>query len=80
MVLKYIPYRKRDSYRPHHSAWGSALAGSGIAFARVDVRGTEDSEGLLVYEYTEPLAEQSRKSTADCAAGICGQCRQTSTV
>ena len=52
-VLEYIPYRKRDSYRIHDSAWGAALASNGIAFARVDVRGTGDSEGILVDEYTE---------------------------
>lgn len=53
VVLEYIPYRKRDSYRPHDSAWGKALARNGIAFVRVDVRGTGDSEGVLTDEYTE---------------------------
>ncbi len=53
VVFEYIPYRKRDSYRPHDSRWGSALAVEGIAFVRVDVRGTGDSEGLLFDEYTE---------------------------
>ena len=54
VVLEYIPYRKRDSYRIHDNTWGAALASHGVAFARVDVRGTGDSEGILVDEYTEP--------------------------
>ena len=51
-VFEYIPYRKRDSYRSHDSAWGKMLAGHGIAFARVDVRGTGDSEGTIKDEYS----------------------------
>jgi len=53
VVLEYIPYRKRDSYRMHDDAWGAVLAGAGIAFARVDVRGTGDSEGTISDEYSE---------------------------
>jgi predicted acyl esterase len=53
VVLEYLPYRKRDSYRPHDDAWGALLAGAGIAFARIDIRGTGDSEGLLEDEYSE---------------------------
>ena len=53
VVLEYIPYRKRDAYRFHDNAWGEALASRGIAFARVDVRGSGDSEGVLTDEYTE---------------------------
>jgi len=53
VVLEYIPYRKRDSYRNHDNAWGKELAGHGIAFARIDVRGTGDSEGVIRDEYTD---------------------------
>jgi len=53
VVLEYIPYRKRDLYRPIDSLWGAALASYGIAFARVDVRGTGDSEGIILDEYSE---------------------------
>ena len=52
-VLEYIPYRKTDSYRAHDDAWGPTLAGYGIAYVRVDVRGSGDSEGVLVDEYTD---------------------------
>ncbi|MDO9217469.1 MAG: CocE/NonD family hydrolase, partial [Lacisediminimonas sp.] len=53
-VLEYIPYRKRDGYRSHDTAWGRQLAGHGIAYVRVDVRGTGDSEGVMVDEYDTP--------------------------
>ncbi|MCB1683629.1 MAG: CocE/NonD family hydrolase [Pseudomonadales bacterium] len=53
VVLEYIPYRKRDGYRFHDNAWGDVLASHGIAFARIDVRGSGDSEGVLTDEYTQ---------------------------
>ena len=52
-VLEYIPYRKSDAYRAHDDAWGQTLASYGIAYARVDVRGSGDSEGVLVDEYLD---------------------------
>ena len=52
-VLELIPYRKRDGYRDVDDAWGAVLAAAGIVFARVDVRGTGDSEGVLTDEYSE---------------------------
>lgn len=52
-VLECIPYRKRDLYRAYDDIWGAKLAGAGIAFVRVDVRGTGDSEGALTDEYSE---------------------------
>jgi uncharacterized protein len=51
-VLEYIPYRKQDAYRFHDDVWGPTLAGYGIAYARVDVRGSGDSEGVLTDEYS----------------------------
>lgn len=54
VVFEYIPYRKRDAYRMIDSIWGATLASRGIAFARVDVRGSGDSEGVLTDEYAEP--------------------------
>jgi uncharacterized protein len=53
VVLEYIPYRKRDLYRSHDNAWGQELAQYGVAYARVDARGSGESQGTLVDEYLE---------------------------
>jgi putative CocE/NonD family hydrolase len=50
-VLETVPYRKRDSTRAYSGWWGRQLASYGIAFARLDARGSGDSEGLLLDEY-----------------------------
>src|SRR6185436_19207072 len=44
-VLECIPYRKRDLYRAADDLWGPQLAAAGIAFVRLDVRGSGESEG-----------------------------------
>jgi len=51
VVLEYIPYRTRDAYSAADDHWGQVLASHGIAFARIDIRGSGDSEGLLRDEY-----------------------------
>ena len=51
VVLEYIPYRTRDSYSGADDFWGDVLASHGIAFARIDIRGSGDSDGLLRDEY-----------------------------
>lgn len=53
VVLEYIPYRTRDLYRAADNFWGAQLAANGIAYARVDVRGTGDSDGVITDEYTD---------------------------
>jgi predicted acyl esterase len=53
-VLEYIPYRKRDAYRPRDNDWGPQLAQYGFVYARVDVRGSGDSDGVMVDEYAPP--------------------------
>jgi hypothetical protein len=50
-VLESIPYRKRDSTRGYSSWWGRKLAERGVAYARLDCRGSGDSGGLLTDEY-----------------------------
>jgi predicted acyl esterase len=50
-VLEAIPYRKRDSTRGYSRFWGRRLAQYGIAYARLDCRGSGDSAGLLLDEY-----------------------------
>jgi putative CocE/NonD family hydrolase len=50
-VLEYLPYRKRDGYRNRDDVVGPFLAKAGIAFIRVDIRGTGESDGAMIDEY-----------------------------
>src|SRR5258708_21025948 len=52
-LLEYIPYRKRDATRLRDEALHPYLAGHGYACARVDIRGSGDSEGLPQDEYVK---------------------------
>jgi putative CocE/NonD family hydrolase len=52
VVWEYLPYRKRDGVRKRDDATALNLAPYGIAFARVDVRGTGDSDGVITDEYS----------------------------
>ena len=52
VVLEYLPYRKDDGTKQRDAPTGQYLAEHGIAFARVDIRGSGDSKGgLLLGEY-----------------------------
>jgi len=51
VVLEYLPYRKRDLERVRDSQWAEAFTPFGFAFARVDIRGTGESDGILHGEY-----------------------------
>jgi putative CocE/NonD family hydrolase len=62
VVLEYIPYRKRDRYRAYDMFWGRTLAQYGIAYARLETRGSGDSTGLLEDEYLP--SEQHDAATA----------------
>lgn len=53
VVMEYIPYRKRDGYRFVDDGWGPQLASYGIGYARIDVRGSGESEGVITDEYSE---------------------------
>lgn len=52
-ILEYIPYRKRDLTRYRDNLNHRYLAGHGFAVARVDIRGSGDSEGVLTGEYLQ---------------------------
>ncbi len=52
-VLEYIPYRKRDGTRERDEAMHRYFAGHGYAAVRVDLRGSGESDGLLLDEYLE---------------------------
>jgi putative CocE/NonD family hydrolase len=62
VVFEYIPYRKRDRYRAFDLYWGQTLAQYGVAYARLETRGSGDSTGVLADEYL-PI-EQHDAATA----------------
>ena len=80
-ILDAVPYRKSDGTAIGDAAWGTYFASHGFAFARIDLRGSGDSPGLMVDEYTEQeqldnerviewLAEQSWSSGAVGMIGV----------
>lgn len=50
-ILEYLPYRKSDGTVFRDGPMQSYLAGHGYAVIRLDLRGTGDSEGLMLDEY-----------------------------
>ncbi len=50
-ILEYLPYRKNDATAIDDSVRHPWLAGNGYATVRVDIRGSGDSEGVLLDEY-----------------------------
>jgi len=58
-ILEYIPYRKRDHTRERDEPMHRYFAGHGYAAVRVDLRGTGESEGLLLDEYLEREREDA---------------------
>jgi putative CocE/NonD family hydrolase len=51
VVLEYLPYRKRDATAMLDALMHPYFACHGYAAVRVDIRGTGDSDGLLMGEY-----------------------------
>ncbi|MFF7340477.1 CocE/NonD family hydrolase [Streptomyces sp. NPDC008163] len=52
-ILEAIPYRKNDLTSTRDAIHHPYIAGHGYACVRVDVRGTGESEGVLLDEYLE---------------------------
>ena len=52
-IFEYIPYRKRDLTRERDAIMHGYLAGHGYACARVDLRGSGESDGVLVDQYRQ---------------------------
>ena len=60
VLLEYLPYRKTESRAPALALY-SYFVRRGYVVARVDIRGTGNSEGrLIAYEYTRPGADRRR--------------------
>ena len=66
-VLEYIPYRKRDGTRTRDEEQHLYLAGHGYVCARVDMRGSGDSEGIQLDEYL-PVEQQDGLEVIDWLA------------
>jgi len=60
-ILEYIPYRKRDLTRARDEPMHGYFAGHGYAAVRVDVRGSGDSDGVLLDEYHEQELEDGEE-------------------
>lgn len=52
-ILEYIPYRRRDGTAISDASRQPYIAGHGYASVRVDIRGTGDSDGIILDEYTD---------------------------
>jgi uncharacterized protein len=52
-ILEYIPYRKGDGTAVRDSVRHPWFAGNGYAAVRVDLRGSGDSDGILLDEYLQ---------------------------
>ncbi|ASO21861.1 hypothetical protein FHR81_003511 [Actinoalloteichus hoggarensis] len=68
-ILEYIPYRHRDLTALRDSVNHPYIAGHGYACVRVDIRGTGDSDGVLLDEYLE----QEQRDAEDVLAWLSEQ-------
>ena len=50
-ILEFLPYRKGDAFAARDSHHHPYLAGHGYVGVRVDLRGSGDSDGILLDEY-----------------------------
>jgi uncharacterized protein len=80
VILEYLPYRKRDGTRLEDQEWAESFVPYGFAFARVDIRGSGDSDGVLLDEYLqqeqddalEVIAWLAKQSWCSGAVGMRG--------
>jgi putative CocE/NonD family hydrolase len=67
-LLEYIPYRKNDGTARRDALRHPYLAGHGYATVRVDMRGSGDSDGILLGEYLEQEQDDALEVLAWIAA------------
>ena len=80
-ILEYIPYRKGDGTVTRDSEMHPYFAGHGYAAVRVDMRGSGESEGVLLDEYltqeqddaVEVLAWLARQPWCTGTVGLIGK-------
>ena len=68
-ILEYLPYRKRDGTAQRDALTHPYFAGHGYACLRVDMRGTGESDGLMLDEY----AKQEQDDALEVIAWIARQ-------
>ena len=68
-VLEYIPYGKRLGTRDRDEAMHRWFAGHGIAAMRIDLRGSGESEGVLLDEYLP----REQEDGVEAIAWVAGQ-------
>jgi putative CocE/NonD family hydrolase len=68
-ILEYLPYRKRDGTIVRDALTHPYLAGHGYACLRVDMRGSGDSDGVMLDEY----AKQEQDDAVEVIAWIAAQ-------
>lgn len=68
-ILEYLPYRKGDGTLARDAVRAPHIAARGYSYVRVDLRGTGESEGLMVDEYTA----QELQDGCDVIAWIAAQ-------
>ena len=51
-ILEYLPYRKGDNTLARDAVRAPFIAARGYAYVRVDIRGSGESEGVMLDEYT----------------------------
>jgi putative CocE/NonD family hydrolase len=67
-VLEYIPYRRRDGTLLGDTPRHAYFAGHGYAAVRIDLRGSGDSEGVLLDEYLKQEHDDAIAAIAWLAA------------
>jgi putative CocE/NonD family hydrolase len=67
-ILEYLPYRKRDLTAVRDALMHPYVAGHGYASVRVDMRGSGESDGVLLDEYLPQELEDGAEVIAWLAA------------
>jgi uncharacterized protein len=68
-ILEFLPYRKSDGTAIRDAARQPYVAGQGYAMARVDMRGTGESDGIITDEY----APQEQDDAVEVLAWLAAQ-------
>ncbi|KAJ4291688.1 hypothetical protein N0V90_009583 [Kalmusia sp. IMI 367209] len=76
-ILEYLPYRKSDMTAERDATNMPYVAGRGYACVRVDMRGTGDSQGLILGEYLKQEQDDALEilkwlAAQEWCTGSCG--------